>query len=134
MNINISTKGSILFGGKNINFSHKYQLPIRRVLITKELVYVLLYPENDDRKSEGYKEYDKNNLFAFDFEGDLKWRTGKLIRETYRKDGVLYEYAPVSISLDNNLLILDYGSIALKVWLNPMTGEIVKQEEDKYRF
>ena len=134
MNINISTKGSISFGKKSINFVHTYQLPIRRVLITEKLVYVLLYPENDDRRSDNYVEYDKNNLFAFDFEGDLKWRVGKLIRETYRKDGMFYEYAPVSLNLNDDLLLLDYGSIALKVWLDPITGKIVKQQEDKYRF
>lgn len=134
MNINISTKGSILFDKKSINFLHTYQLPIRRVLVTEKLVYVLLYPENDDRKSDSYVEYDKNNLFAFDFEGELKWRTGKLILETYRKDSVFYEYAPVSLNLDGDLLLLDYGSIALRVWLDPITGKKIKQQDDKYRF
>ena len=111
---------------KEISFRYSYKLIFRQVLIKDNILYILARPSTtEDSRSPDFVPYDKNNVFAFDLEGNLLWRAGKYIQTL--GDGREVELPASSLATDNEMIKLYYQSDH-EVWLDPKTGEKIKEE------
>lgn len=111
---------------KNISFGYTYKLVFGQVLIKDKILYILARPSTtDDSRSPDYVPYDKNNVFAFDTDGNLLWRAGKYIQTL--GNGREVELPASSLAIDNEMIKLYYQSDH-EVWLDPKTGEKLKEE------
>ena len=124
-NILIKYRGILSFSNKKLDFYGTYKMVIHDVFITNNSVTILGLPKITDSRSPDYIPYDKNNVFAFDTDGNLLWRAGKYIQTL--GNGREVELPASSLAVDNEMIKLYYQSDH-EVWLDPKTGEKLKEE------
>ena len=126
-----TTSGIIYFGTETKIDSHtqmfkqNYKLNIYEVIVSDSTLFILGFPETTDTTSERFVPYSKDNIYAFDSQGNLIWNKGKY-KQTLGT-GIQVELPASSISLEDSLLKVYYQSDH-EVWLNPKTGETIKEE------
>lgn len=104
---------------KNIYFS-EYHKQIFEFNIIKNYIYIL---SNKGWRNE-YTNYEiSNNIFKFDFDGNLIYRTGLLELEKPVFGENKHEAS--NLSIQDGQLYLGY-SIGYEAWANIETGKIIK--------
>jgi hypothetical protein len=120
------------------NNIHRFSNHIEKIYILKQHIILFIYPLHDDPNNQNYEKLvDSNNIYCFDFEGNLVWQGGRF--DGNLPDWLYEESLPFSgkyphyMSIDGDLIVLTYGiGLGCYRWLNPVTGEVVKEEWDKY--
>lgn len=125
MSIKVRIDTSSITVPSKISPIHTFDGKIFFMLIEKQRVFFLLSSIYKDSFTIE-KEIDPNNIYCFDFEGNLLWQTGRVEFTTYGGD--TYIHPASDMYIDGNLLKLCY-QMGLYRWLDPETGQVVKEEE-----
>lgn len=108
----------LVINNKTIYFS-EYQKQIFEFNILDNHIYILT---NKGWRND-YSEYEiSNNIFKFDFDGNLIYRTGllKLEKPVFGEK----EFEASNLSIQDDKLYLGYG-IGYEAWADIKTGEII---------
>lgn len=114
----------IFFDGKQVSFESSYNLMIQQVLVLTDLVVVLGLPRTTDSRSPGFVPFIKN-IFAFDLNAELIWNAGLLESHLVPREKV--EIPASYMALEDGCIKAYYQSDH-EVWINPKTGETIREE------
>lgn len=104
---------------------HTFDGEISEILLTKEKVFFLVSQSNKIPFANEKDIDELNNIYCFDLNGNLLWKTGRMEFPTY--GGNIFIHPASDMFIEGNQLKLFY-QMGLYRWLDVETGEVVKEE------
>jgi len=117
---------NIYFEDKCLMFHNIFNKQIRDVIYLNEFIFIKagrrIHLPNDNYKFE-------ENIFKFNNEGELLYRTGMLRVEYPIGSGVFEDWEASNMSIVDNQLYLGYSK-GYEAWFDIETGELIKAQPE----